>query len=656
MLVKSIYKKFILAFLISISIPIGLYVIGVRFATNKAQIFASKYDASINIGFIYPSWSGIVFKNVQVNACHSSVKANFDKIIVKVRGLNPEAIDIQSGDITALGTIQDLKSCKKSGSGISKSTLEISGKNINIHWIDKSRDLSIDKVAFNKLNEIGFTADKIKMVDPRFDVIADGINVNLDINVNKLVFRLSNNSKPQLDNLIQSDSSITVSKLEDVYNDILKILGNFDFRVKELELMSDRTSVSLMQFKLRKMDNDKLYSSFKYQGKKFSEFINLENSDVYLTVKLKNNIFNGFFDIKSIEFDHKILSDQPIKLPLTLNMDFYVSEDLSNFDVKYLSVKSGPIELAYIGTVKKSKLSKVIDGNIILSHISCSNLFSSLPDNVAGIMAGSNVSGVVLALLAIKYDFEAPEKSNSKLYLQNTCKFLDVPETLNISKFRKPFKHRIYTSTNELKEITVGPTTRNWVPSGFVSPFVEFALLIREDPGFRSHRGILIEALDNSIRDNLKTGQFLRGGSTITMQLVRNLWLNRKKNLVRKFQEIMLATYLEQYMSKEEILELYLNVIEYGPDIYGIGPASEYYFKTKPEFLTLSQSVFLVSILSNPKKPRFTSNGPLHPGHLSTIRLLMRMMYERKFLNEEQFRQGLREVPVFGKSDVLMSQ
>jgi hypothetical protein len=132
--------------------------------------------------------------------------------------------------------------------------------------------------------------------------------------------------------------------------------------------------------------------------------------------------------------------------------------------------------------------------------------------------------------------------------------------------------------------------------------FVEL-LLLSEDPDFNNHKGIDIRLMGNCILINLARKGFYRGGSTITMQLVRNLYLNHTKNIYRKIDEIVIALLLENILmiSKSNLLEVYLNVIEFAHDIYGIFDASHYYFSKKPGNLSLKECLVLTYIIPRPK-------------------------------------------------------
>jgi membrane peptidoglycan carboxypeptidase len=142
-----------------------------------------------------------------------------------------------------------------------------------------------------------------------------------------------------------------------------------------------------------------------------------------------------------------------------------------------------------------------------------------------------------------------------------------------------------------------------------------------EDPGFEHHRGYITQAFFNSFIDNIKHDRFLRGGSTITMQLVKNVWLNREKTLSRKVQEFFLAQALESCYSKDEIMELYLNVVEFGPNRYGVGHGAHHWFKKGPGELSPVESFWLASIL-----PRPSRTGPPTEQSLKKIKSLIKQL------------------------------
>jgi membrane carboxypeptidase/penicillin-binding protein len=123
-----------------------------------------------------------------------------------------------------------------------------------------------------------------------------------------------------------------------------------------------------------------------------------------------------------------------------------------------------------------------------------------------------------------------------------------------------------------------------------------------EDGYFYQHNGFDFEAMHRALRCNVQSGQIKQGGSTITQQTAKNLFLSGKRTLWRKIQEAFLTITLEQHFTKDEILNLYVNTIDYGLGQHGIQNASKYYFNTTPDKLTLTQSSILVGIVPNPPK------------------------------------------------------
>ena len=147
----------------------------------------------------------------------------------------------------------------------------------------------------------------------------------------------------------------------------------------------------------------------------------------------------------------------------------------------------------------------------------------------------------------------------------------------------------------------VGPRNPRWTPYGAIPAALKKAVVASEDANFYSHEGVDYEAIREAITTDWRKGKFVRGGSTITQQLAKNLFLTREKTLIRKVKEIVLARRMDDALSKSRILELYLNVVELGPMVYGVGHAANYYFGKHPSALTVRECAFLASMLPGPK-------------------------------------------------------
>jgi monofunctional biosynthetic peptidoglycan transglycosylase len=143
---------------------------------------------------------------------------------------------------------------------------------------------------------------------------------------------------------------------------------------------------------------------------------------------------------------------------------------------------------------------------------------------------------------------------------------------------------------------------QQWVPLSKVSSYLAKAVLIAEDDKFWKHEGFDYEAIQKAIEKDLKAKKYKVGASTITQQLVKNLYLSPEKSLTRKISEALITWRMEKVLPKKRILELYLNVVEWGEGIFGVEAASRYYFGKPSSQLTPQEAARLASVLPNPIK------------------------------------------------------
>jgi len=149
---------------------------------------------------------------------------------------------------------------------------------------------------------------------------------------------------------------------------------------------------------------------------------------------------------------------------------------------------------------------------------------------------------------------------------------------------------------------------QQWVAYERISPSLKRAVIVAEDAAFFSHEGVDFDELEKSFQDSWNKGKRMRGGSTITQQLAKNLYLSPSRNPVRKIEELMIARRLEAELSKRRILELYLNVIEWGDGIWGAEAAARAYFQKPASALGADEAALLAASIINPR--RFS---PAHP-------------------------------------------
>jgi monofunctional biosynthetic peptidoglycan transglycosylase len=149
---------------------------------------------------------------------------------------------------------------------------------------------------------------------------------------------------------------------------------------------------------------------------------------------------------------------------------------------------------------------------------------------------------------------------------------------------------------------------QQWVPYNRIADDLKRAVLVAEDSAFWEHEGVDFEQIRESIEVNLERGEFVRGASTITQQLAKNLYLSPSRDPVRKLRELFIARRLEVELTKRRILELYLNVIEWGDGLYGAEAASRAYFRKPALALTAEEAALMASVIINPR--RFSPADP----------------------------------------------
>ncbi|THU40336.1 hypothetical protein FAM09_10740 [Niastella caeni] len=172
----------------------------------------------------------------------------------------------------------------------------------------------------------------------------------------------------------------------------------------------------------------------------------------------------------------------------------------------------------------------------------------------------------------------------------------------DLSYLDKPFVHKIYKDHVFLREIIVGDPHSNFMEIEHFQDKLLSIIIVCEDPNFYYHQGIDVLAIGRAIVSNMIAKKFKRGGSTITMQLARNLFLNHEKNIYRKVEEIILSLLIENYfkISKSRLLEIYVNIIEFGPNVYGIKEAAMFYFKKSPLDLSMIEFIIMMYIIPRP--------------------------------------------------------
>jgi hypothetical protein len=288
--------------------------------------------------------------------------------------------------------------------------------------------------------------------------------------------------------------------------------------------------------------------------------------------------------------------------------------------------------------------------NVQVPKTPCQDLLHAAPRALLPQLEGLELGGFFELDSRVAFDTSAPKDTQVEWKFDNECKVVETPTAVDPRRFREPFAHVVLEPDGRATELETGPSTEHWVSLSDITPNMETALIVCEDSRFFSHDGFDNKAIRDSILDNVRAGHFVRGASTLTMQLAKNLYLGREKTLSRKLQEAAFTLLLEERLSKEDILELYLNVVEFGPGVYGIRNAATHYFKSHPGELSLAQALYLGSVLPNPKANHFQEDGALRPRWAQHLQHLMRIARKIKRISDDELEAGLAERLVFGQA------
>lgn len=291
-----------------------------------------------------------------------------------------------------------------------------------------------------------------------------------------------------------------------------------------------------------------------------------------------------------------------------------------------------------------------LSGFVEVPVSACQSILDSVPEALVPTLHGARLTGTFGAMGRFAFDTAALDDLELVYRVDDHCHFAEVPRPLDRERFRKRFVQRIVRPDGEISEMETGPDSANWTMLESISSFMPAAVLTTEDGAFYRHHGFNHAAIKGAVVANLKAKRFVRGASTISMQLAKNLFLSRKKTVSRKLEELVLTDYLEQTFSKDEMMELYLNVIEFGPNVYGITAAAEHYFGRKPEELNLAECMFLATLLPRPvESHKMYERGSISEGWARNLRSLMEIAFRTGKISEAERNEGQTESVVFYK-------
>ena len=287
---------------------------------------------------------------------------------------------------------------------------------------------------------------------------------------------------------------------------------------------------------------------------------------------------------------------------------------------------------------------------LVIPPIECQRVLSAIPTEMAPYMAGYRMRGTFDTDIHLDIDWTDLDATqlDGHIGIKN-CKVTDEPAD-SPKRLKEEFTHDVEVDQGEWISFDVGPSNDEFVPLDQISPYLVKSIMSTEDSAFYQHHGFITSEFRSALVNNLKAGKFVQGASSITMQMVKNVLLFREKTLARKLQELFLTWDVENTLSKDRILEIYLNVIEYGPGLYGIGPAAYHFFGKKAKDLNPVEAAFFSTILPSPKE-RYKQYcaGTLTKWTTGKIDRILQIMLKRDRLTQAEYDTAIATPLLFSK-------
>jgi len=594
---------------------------------KKCRNFKEKYHAELNIGHSsFKGIAGITLEDISVVPAQRDLLFRSDRIYAHVRPLPLLAGKVRINQVLFENTMINLIR---------------HGKQNNYGFFFHTKDST------------GKTNDTAYNYAARLDKIFSGVFSNIpdDIGINNFLFRATSDTNsfsaflPAFHIRDHHFLSAVVTSEKRIQR-ICFVRGEINKKQKLLNFMiyaasGDKVHIPYIQSKYGfRCEFDTLYAGVHVEG---------NSSEIAITGE---NLISG------LVLNHKKIAQTDVafqKIALKLNIkahETFVELDSSSV-IAYNRFAVNP----YI----KASHKPVVKIMLKINHeFTAQNLFESLPSGMFGNFAGIKTKGTLR--LSVNFDLDMHQPDSLKFDATLAGKDFEIIKygATDFRKINGSFSHTAYVNGLPVRTFIVGPDNLAYTPLEAISPYLKEAVLISENGGFFYGDGFNVAAFRESIIANIHAGRFVRGGSTIDMQLVKNVFLSKNKTIARKAEEILISWLINtnHLCSKEKMYEVYLNLIEWGPGVYGISEASDYYFQKKPSQLSMAESIYLASIIPKPRwfKSSFDENGKLSLRNQGYFSLIAGKMIDKGTATPQDTIDMIKKVEIKGQSKIFMAK
>jgi len=288
------------------------------------------------------------------------------------------------------------------------------------------------------------------------------------------------------------------------------------------------------------------------------------------------------------------------------------------------------------------------------------DLIEAIPKGLLSNLENMKADGELSYRLHLAVDLNLPDSLKFYTKLSRYNFRVSSFGNLNFGRLQEEFEYTAFKNGNPVRTFIVGPSNPDFVPIENIPEWLKQSVIFSEDGAFYYHAGFIPDAIKDAIITNIKRRKFARGGSTISMQFVKNLFLSSKKVLTRKIEEIIITWLMENYrlLSKDRIFEIYLNVIEWGPNIYGVGEACDFYFAKPLNKLTLAESIFMASVIPHPASfyYAFGVDGKLRSHYNWHYKNVSGRMLKKEVITQNDYDNLMPEISLTGPANDFLKK
>ena len=633
MINPSFRKAFLIVLIFFLSLILSTFILRDIFVSSiifkKIDQFNHTYHAGLKVEKIRVRWlASIMMTGITVKPDKRDTILRLDTAYVSVNGWKL---------LTGRLVLQDLilKDIRCS--------LVRKGKEANYDFLFLEKERRADPIR----GEINYALAADRLTGLLFDKIPRRVRIGdleISLNTNGHVLSLHIDRFSIEDHSFRSVVMITENDVSQSW--IMQGMVERDSRKGTIRIYPDGTGKCVLPFLAYKWDARVEFDTvlFRISEAKLNDSLTKINGTVALS---------GFdLDHKGISSRHVYLEKLSVSHIVNIGADYIELDSATGVNINFLDFHP------YIRY--KTRPAKQVTLKLHQPSFAAEDLFTSLPRGLFYNLEGIKVKGELSYDLDFFVDLSVPDSLffNSELKRHH---FTVISYGDNdLMKINAPFQYTAYEKGEPVRTFMVGPENPDFRPIERISPYLKASILTSEDPGFYQHRGFIGDAFRESIITDIKERKFARGGSTISMQLIKNVFLNRNKNFARKFEEILLVWLIENQglSTKDRMFEVYLNIIEWGPLIYGANEAARFYFKKDASRLNLAESIFLASIIPRPKWFRysFDREGHISESQAGYFTLLSEKMLKRGLINQADYDQLIPDVELRGPARLLLKK